>query len=124
MHLIIGGAYQGKKTFAKEKYGFRNIHMFICMKDEIDFSYPCVANFEVFTYGCVERGEDPVEYFKLHRDEWEDAVLICRDISAGMVPVNATERKWRECHGKLCQYLSKEASQVSRIFCGLEQRLK
>ena len=124
MHLIIGGAYQGKKTFAKERYGFRNIQIFVCMKDEIDFGYPCVSNFEVFTYGCVERGEDPVAYFKVHRDEWEDAVLICRDISGGVVPMNAVERKWREVHGKLCQYLSKEASQVSRIFCGLEQRLK
>ena len=124
MHLIIGGAFQGKKTFAKEKYGLRDIQIFICMKDEIDFSFPCVANFELFTYGCVERGIDPVAYFKEHREEWKDTILICRDISGGVVPMDATERKWREVHGKLCQYLSKEASQVSRIFCGLEQRLK
>ena len=26
--------------------------------------------------------------------------------------------------GRLCRYLSLEAAQVSRLFCGLEQRLK
>ena len=34
------------------------------------------------------------------------------------------QRLWRINTGRLCQYLSKEADKVSRIFCGLEQRLK
>ena len=36
----------------------------------------------------------------------------------------STLELWRQKTGRLSQYLSKEASQVSRIFCGLEQRLK
>ena len=50
--------------------------------------------------------------------------LICRDIFCGVVPMGAENRAWRQKTGRLCQYLSREAEQVSRIFCGLEQRMK
>jgi adenosyl cobinamide kinase/adenosyl cobinamide phosphate guanylyltransferase len=38
--------------------------------------------------------------------------------------MDAEDRAWRQRTGRLAQYLSREATQVSRIFCGLEQRLK
>ena len=31
---------------------------------------------------------------------------------------------WRQMNGLLCRYLSGEAARVSRLFCGLEERLK
>ena len=51
-------------------------------------------------------------------------VLILEDIFCGVVPLGAENRAWRQNTGRLAQYLSREATQVSRIFCGLEQRLK
>lgn len=124
MEFITGGAYQGKLTFAKKKYGFGPEQIFPCTQDRIDFSYPCVTHIEEFAYGCVLRGTDPIAYFEAHRAEWAASVLICRDIFCGLVPMDATQRAWREATGRLCQYLTREAGGVSRIFCGLEQRLK
>lgn len=124
MDLIIGGAYQGKLTFAKKEYGFGPEQVFACTRERIDFSHPCITHIEEFTYGCVLRGTDPIEYFEAHRMEWGTSVLICRDIFCGLVPMDAAQRAWREATGRLCQYLSGEARRVSRIFCGLEQRLK
>ena len=49
---------------------------------------------------------------------------LCKDIFCGVVSMGAENRAWRQRTGRLAQYLSKEATQVSRIFCGLEQRLK
>jgi len=120
MVLIIGGAYQGKLDFAKEEFGFSEDQVFTCSGGEIDFSRPCINAIEEFTYGC----EDPVAYFRCHKEKWKDAVLICQDMSGGVVPLGADMRTWRQKNGRLCQYLSKEADRVSRIFCGLEQRLK
>ena len=57
-------------------------------------------------------------------EQWQDAILILRDVFCGVVPMEAETRAWRQKTGRLAQYLSKEATQVSRIFCGLEQRLK
>ena len=124
MHLIIGGAFQGKEAFAKDTYGFSGEQIFRCTRDAIDFSLPCITNLEEYVYGCVLRDEDPVACFRAQQEKWEASVLICRDISGGLVPIDRTDRVWREATGKLCQYLSREAKTVSRIFCGLEQRLK
>lgn len=124
MHLIIGGAYQGKLDFAKARYHFSPEQICICTPDTIDFSAPCITRAEELVYGCVLRGEDAVSLFRQNREAWKNSVLILRDISGGLVPIEPNERAWREMTGKLCQYLCGEADSVSRIFCGLEQKLK
>ncbi len=120
MILIIGGAYQGKLDFAKEAVGITDEDVFTCGAGEIDFSKRCIYKIEEFT----AHHEDPIGYFEAHRENWQDSILILQDIFCGVVPVGSENRAWRQRTGRLAQYLSKEAKQVSRIFCGLEQRLK
>lgn len=120
MVLIIGGAYQGKLEFAKEAFGITDADVCICSAEELDFSKPCIYKLEEFTALHL----DPIGYFEAHRAEWQDSILILRDIFCGVVPMEAETRAWRQRTGRLAQYLSREAAQVSRIFCGLEQRLK
>ena len=120
MILIIGGAYQGKLDFAKEAFGVTDADVYTCDSPEIDFSKRCICRIEAFT----AQNQDPVGYFEAHRAEWQNRVLILRDIFCGVVPMGAENRAWRQRTGRLAQYLSREATQVSRIFCGLEQRLK
>lgn len=120
MVLIIGGAYQGKLAYAKETFGLTQEDIFTCTGSEIDFSKRCICGIEAFVRTCPEAEA----YFVEHKESWRDSILICRDIFCGVVPVAAEERAWRHTTGRLCQYLAGEAQQVSRIFCGLEQRLK
>lgn len=124
MNLIIGGAYQGKRSFAKEAFGLKDADIYTCSGSEIDFSYPCIDRLEEFTLACVREGKDPIAIFRAHAGTWADSTLICQDIFCGVVPMEAELRKWRNVTGQLCQYLSRDARRVSRIFCGLEQRLK
>ena len=124
MVLIIGGAWQGKLDFAKETYGLTEGDIFTCRDGEIDFSRRCVDRLEEFTLACVQAGKNPVAYFESRKEMWRDSVLICGDISCGVVPMSPELRLWRNETGRLCQYLAKHAARVSRIFCGLEQRLK
>lgn len=118
MILIIGGAYQGKLDYAKTALGVADVYT--CTGGEIDFSQKCIYQIEEF----ARFHPDPVAYFSENREKWQHSVLICRDIFCGVVPMEAEDRAWRQRTGRLCQYLSREAAQVSRIFCGLEQRLK
>ena len=120
MILIIGGAYQGKLDFAKEAFGVTDADVYSCCAEEIDFSKHCIYKIEEFT----ARHADPIGYFEAHREEWKNSILIVQDIFCGVVPVGAENRAWRQRTGRLAQYLCKEANGVSRIFCGLEQRLK
>lgn len=120
MILIIGGAYQGKLDFARTRFGLTQDDIFVCDGAQIDFSRRCIYALEEFT----REHPDPIAYFEENREKWRDSILIVRDIFCGVVPVDAGQRRWRQETGRLCQYLSREAAQVSRIFCGLENRLK
>lgn len=124
MKLIIGGAYQGKRDFAKAAFHLTDDAFFTCNGEKIDFSYPCIDKIEEFTFSLVKGGKDPVAYFEEHKKEWKDSLLICQDIFCGVVPMDADLRQWRQETGRLCQYLTRNADSVSRIFCGLEQKLK
>ena len=120
MILIIGGAYQGKLDFAKETFGITDSDLHTCGEGEIDFSKRSIDKLDEFTARC----EDPIGYFEAHREDWRNSILICGDIFCGVVSMGAENRAWRQRTGRLSQYLSRQAAQISRIFCGLEQRLK
>ena len=124
MKLIIGGAYQGKRDFAISAFNLKETDIFTCSGENIDFSAPCIDKIEEFTFACVKAGKEPAELFRANREQWRNSVLICQDIFCGVVPLDDDLRQWRQVTGQLCQYLTKKASRVSRIFCGLEQRLK
>lgn len=124
MILIIGGAYQGKLDYAKSAFALNPEDIFTCTGTEIDFSRRCIHALEEFCYACIQEGLDPIAYVQAHRGQWQESILICNDLSSGVVPMDPVQRQWRHTTGRLCQFLAGEARQVSRIFCGLEQRLK
>ena len=132
MDFITGGAYQGKLPFAKEKYGLAEDDIYTCTEEDgIAFGARCVDRLEEFALWCVRQNEkkpggekDAVKIFRDNRERWQNSVLICEDIFCGVVPMGADMRAWREMTGRLCAYLAGEADTVTRVFCGLEQRLK
>ena len=124
MILIIGGVYQGKLRYARETWNVPEEQVFTCTGTEIDFTMPCIDHIEDFVLASVRSGQDAAACFGEHRDEWKDSVLICQDITCGVVPMGADMRQWRDATGRLCQYLAAEADTVIRMFCGLPQKLK
>ena len=66
------------------------------------------------------READMTRYLPL----FESAVVVCREVSGGIVPMDGEERAWRERHGTLMQELARRADHVTRVFCGLTEVLK
>lgn len=120
MDLIIGGQYQGKLAYARQAFGIADSEIFCCTEDgEPDFSRRCIAGLERYLRACRRDGRAPgLERLR------EDAVVICTDIFCGLVPMNEEERAWREFAGRTVTGLAAQAETVTRIFCGLPQRLK
>lgn len=120
MKLILGGAYQGKATWAAGAFGLA----------QTEFGdFPAEGkrgqcHLERFSKACVDSGKDPVTEMANLKPMWRDCVVISREIGCGVVPVDAKERLWREAHGRLLRYLAMEAESVVRIFCGLPEVLK
>ena len=126
MNLIIGGAFQGKLDYARTAYSLKDSDIYQCDENraEIDFSKPCINHLEEFLLACVRQDVDALAYLKAHWEDWRQSTFICMDVSSGVVPLGKEMRLWRNVCGQVCQYLSREAGSVTRIFCGLEQKLK
>ena len=125
MELVIGGAYQGKLEYAREKYGLSEADIVLCREDEeAVLGARCVGRLEEFVLWCVDHGTDPVGYFEERKETWQNSVLLCADIFCGVVPMEARLRKWREETGRLTAYLAGQAKSVTRLFCGIPTRLK
>ena len=124
MELIIGGAYQGKTDYARENLGISDV--FECAEDTLcpDFSSGCVTHLEKFALGCVRRGVSPREEIAAMEEKWQTCVLVCDDISQGIVPMGADMRLWREETGRMLAYLSGRATHVHRVFLGFGQVIK
>ena len=134
MHLIFGGAYQGKLNI-QEHYQLKEEDIFTCDAEAdqnksaagtitIDFSKKVINKLEDFVMCCLRQGIEAKEYLEEHKEEWKDKIIICTDISSGVVPYDKELRAWREMVGRTMVYLGKEAEEVTRLFCGIPQKLK
>ena len=108
MILIIGGAYQGKTDYANEHYGGKNI----------------INNFHLLILEQVREGRDALKYVEHNLENYKEAVIICDDISGGIVPMDAVLRKWREDVGRCLVMLAGHSTCVIRVFCGIGTVLK
>jgi len=122
MDFIIGGAYQGKRAWAKQTYALSDSDFFTCEGRTVDYSARAICHLERFALACVRAGLEPA-------DEWDYAasrgqVLIADDISCGVVPMDPEMRAWREATGRFLTRLAGEADMVTRLFCGLPLRLR
>lgn len=122
MVLIIGGAYQGKTEYAKKTYSLQDADIFTCENMDIDPNARVIRHLERFALACVRAGKEPAEV--LNAIDLSDKILICEDISCGVVPMDAVEREWREAVGRMNAMLAAKAERVTRLFCGLPLELK
>lgn len=124
MILVFGGACQGKLSWAVKTFGLNSGDLKDCAQGFPKEKAPCLYHLEEVSLAYAEKGLDTVQFLEERQEIWHDSVLICRDIGCGVVPIDSLERLWREENGKMLRYLANQAERVSRIFCGLEARLK
>ena len=130
MILVFGGAYQGKLEYALDKFDMTAEDVYRCSRDgEMDLSKTVIYGLEEFVYWCTENGWEAKAVLESRFDmdadvPFLDKIFIANDVSQGLVPMNATDRAFREMMGRTLLHLAKEAEEVHRVFCGLGQRLK
>ena len=111
MILIIGGAWQGKLSYAVKTYGLAESDL--CdLANGYQPDKRCYYHLE-----SLSQQETTVTFP-------HNSIVIAREIGSGVVPIDASERIRREAHGVLLQKLAAQADHVIRIFCGLPEVLK
>lgn len=108
MKLIIGGAYQGKRKYALENYQDQSI----------------IEDFHIIVLELLKNDIEPVAHIKEQLINYKNKVIICDDISCGIVPMEPLMRKWRESLGHILAILAEESDEVVKVFCGIGMRLK
>ncbi len=125
MILVFGGAYQGKKEFVANKFGYTLDDMFQCSeKEEIDFSKEVITDLENYILGAIRRDENPLQFVNANKSKLKDKIIVITDVGSGIVPVSKEQRLFRDNVGKVTQILSRDSKEVYRVFCGIGEKLK
>ena len=154
MHLVIGGAYQGKKEYVKKKYSieesdiwqggypvaggqWRCINGLHKIIEQMLYQYEANCICEVkedekvpigSAANSVQQKESYVnktlEYLSTVIERNPDLIFICDEVGNGIVPVEKEERDYRECVGRVLCVLAGEADTVERVHCGIPQVIK
>ena len=123
MILVIGGAYQGKLDYVKKEYNLSDEDVFSYEEGKsIETDRKVIYGLEKYSLSCVKEGLLPEE--EIRKTDLEDKIVIVNDISCGIVPMDKTERAWREGNGRMVTALALKAEIVIRVFCGIPCRLK
>lgn len=123
MMLIIGGSYEGKTEYA-EAIGISDF----CDGETAGFEeikkHKCVKNYQMLVKRQLEAGLDPLNEAEKLFDECPDIVIISTEIGCGIVPIEKSERIWRETVGKVCCFIAAKSEKVIRISCGIASFIK
>ncbi|MDW0116420.1 bifunctional adenosylcobinamide kinase/adenosylcobinamide-phosphate guanylyltransferase [Sporosarcina thermotolerans] len=132
MHVIIGGAHNGKRDYVKKLMVGKEYYW-------LDFSvedspFDAIPNEPTRHTVVIEHIESWLTTTNLSEEtsiqkiveavEGRDVIFILTDIGRGIVPMDALQRALRDACGRLYQQLIAQADEVTRIWYGLPQTLK
>ncbi|CEG21905.1 adenosylcobinamide kinase/adenosylcobinamide-phosphate guanylyltransferase [Planococcus massiliensis] len=131
MHIVFGGAFNGKREYVKKRLAGQEV-------DWVESKLPkspavsaaiVVAGIEhriksQLTSGiseCEILGEiqQVLAKYKNYKLIW-----ILTDMNRGIVPIDPIERELRDVLGRLYQFLFSEATEITRIWYGIPQNIK
>ena len=123
MIMVTGGAYQGKTAYVMQNFGITADVIADggeCSTDELKTAR-CITNYQELVKrlgsGCISFTEE------LCRENGS-AVVIINEIGCGIVPIEKSERVWRENVGHCGCILAANSDKVIRIVCGMPQIIK
>ena len=126
MVLIIGGAYQGKLDYALKRFGLKKGDVYFC--SDIDAASPhgkkIIYEVDKWILALTREGGNVTEKIASFIAENVDAIVICNDISSGVVPIDPILRSWREEVGRAVGCLAQNSDEVVRLFCTIPTRIK
>ena len=126
MILIFGGAYQGKLPYALERFGVADSDVYRC--GDSDTAAPggkkIVYEIDKWILAMLKAGIDAEAAVGLFVEGNKDAIVICNDITCGVVPADPVLRQWRDTVGRALALITGNSDEVIRLFCGIPTRLK
>ncbi len=108
MKLYIGGICQGQEELARKDNPGAEI----------------LVGFHESVREALSRGEDPRAFAQRICGEKSDSVITADEVGAGIVPIDAGERAYREAVGRALCVIAQFSREVWRVTCGIGVRIK
>lgn len=111
MILIIGGFAQGKTTVAQQTFPETELW----------------DDFHLYVKQQLNEGKLPSEITEnvmTKISQNKDLVIICNELGCGIVPMEKTDRQWREVTGRILCIIAEKAEKVFRVTCGIMEKIK
>jgi len=129
MKFVFGGAYQGKLDYALKEFGIGKEEVYTCTEENWDIfseakDFGLIDKIEDFCWAAYRNGLEAKDVLKEHEDILKNKVVVSRDVSQGLVPMDKDERAYREMMGRMMIYLTSISDEIYRVFCGLGQKIK
>jgi len=124
MILVIGGAYQGKLDYVLKNYPGKSVFQCDAENPDMGLSADIINSLHLMVLAQTYAGRDSLKYLQEHLPGLSGKIIICDDISCGVVPIDPETRRWRETMGRCLIFLSGHADEVVRVFCGIGSRIK
>ena len=116
MVLIIGGAGQGKLDLA--------LSLANCGREEIALSPQAAGPVLYHLEAWLKTEPAPLPALEELLRRNPNVVIVCDEVGCGVVPMDRSQRDWRERVGRTCCVLAERADRVIRVFCGIPTTLK
>ena len=126
MILVIGGAYQGKLEYVKERFHIQSEDIFDGESDSYEnlVHRKVIVNFHSLMRRFLLDEMNGFDEINKILDKNHDLITITDEIGYGIVPLDPFERRYREETGRVCCYLAKEAQEVIRVLSGIATKIK
>lgn len=125
MHVIFGGAFNGKQDFVEKKLAGRHVQW---IKAEEGIPEAILPDKEILAItGFENLQEDNLNIWFTQLKQWDrekEIYVIATEIGRGIVPMEASMRKIRDDVGRFYQQLFAVAESVTRIWYGIPQTIK
>lgn len=126
MIMITGGAFSGKKDYAKKRFGFSDKEILNgenCSLNAV-FSAKCIADYQLIVKRLLEENADVQTFTERLCKENPSAAVIINEIGAGIIPLEKSDRIWREETGRSGCLIARNSSEVIRLACGIPTTIK
>lgn len=126
MILIFGGVYQGKLDYALKRFELTESDIMRCADGDMVCleGKKIVYEIDKWILSLIQVERNVPDEVKSFIENNKDIIVICNDISCGIVPTDPVMRKWREEVGKTLGLLAHNADEVIRLYCGIPSKLK
>lgn len=124
MEMIIGGAFQGKTSYAKRKYPDVRWRKGKEISREELFRAEGILEFHEFIRREMKEGRETQELAEELIKKNPQIILVSDEVGYGVVPVDQFDRAYRERVGRVCTELASYSKNVTRIVCGIGTVIK